>query len=268
MQSSEYLMESSDEALRLDLKTDEKTVFKQASWAGIKPGMRVADLGCGAGKTTSVLHRMVGPDGETVGIDIAENRIEHARRTYAGQGITFARRDILAPLEDLGAFDFIWVRFVLEYHLADSFDIVRNIIRILKPGGILCLIDLDHNCLNHFGLSDRLKSTLEGIMKSLREKAGFDPYVGRKIYSFLYDLDFKNIDIDVRGHHVIHGPLRDSDSFNWLKKVEVAPRKIGYPFDEYVGGHKEFLSEFKQFFNDPRRFTYSPIICGRGVKPG
>ena len=40
-----YLMESSEETLRLDLKTDGKTIEYQATWAGIKPGMRVADLG-------------------------------------------------------------------------------------------------------------------------------------------------------------------------------------------------------------------------------
>jgi SAM-dependent methyltransferase len=267
MKSAQYLMESSDEALRLDLKTDGETVAKQAAWAGIRPGMRVADLGCGAGKTTSILHQMVQPGGEVVGVDISENRIEHAVKEYGREGITFECRDILSPLEDLGSFDFIWVRFVLEYYLADSFNIVKNINKILRPGGILCLIDLDHNCLSHFGLSDKLATTLQAIMKSLQEKAGFDPYVGRRIYSFLYDLGFQDIEMDVRGHHVIYGQLKDSDAFNWLKKVEVAPQKIGYPFLEYDGGYEEFLAEFKQFFSDPRRFTYSPIMSGRGVKP-
>jgi hypothetical protein len=35
-----YLMESDEETLRLDMKTDGKTVEYQALWAGIKPGMR------------------------------------------------------------------------------------------------------------------------------------------------------------------------------------------------------------------------------------
>ena len=35
------------------------------------------------------------------------------------------------------------MRFVLEYYAASSFDIVKNIVEILKPGGIVCLIDLD-----------------------------------------------------------------------------------------------------------------------------
>jgi hypothetical protein len=49
-----------------------------------------------------------------------------------------------------------------------------------------------------------------------------------------------------------------------MKKVEIAPRRIGYTFPEYGGGHEEFIEEFRRFFTDPRRFTYSPIISCRG----
>ena len=52
MQPVQYIMESEDEAIRLDIKTDPQKVRKQAIWAGIRPGWRIADLGCGAGKTT------------------------------------------------------------------------------------------------------------------------------------------------------------------------------------------------------------------------
>ena len=68
-------MEGDQEALRLDVKTDAKTVEAQALWAGIRPGMRVADLGCGAGKTTFHLNRLSQPKGRTVGVDIAEQPI-------------------------------------------------------------------------------------------------------------------------------------------------------------------------------------------------
>ena len=65
-----YLMEGDQEAVRLDVKTDATVVEKQALWAGIETGMRVADLGCGAGKTTYHLNRLVQPHGQTVGVDI------------------------------------------------------------------------------------------------------------------------------------------------------------------------------------------------------
>lgn len=260
-------MESDEETLRLDLKTDAKIVEQQALWAGIKPGMRVADLGFGSGKTTFYLHKLVQPNGEVVGVDFAKDRIKYSKKYYNKKGIKYILRDIRDPLDDLGMFDFIWVRFVLEYHRSKSFDIVKNISRILKPGGILCLIDLDYNCLSHFGLSDRLNRALQGIMKALEHAADFDPYVGIKLYSFLYDLGYKDIDASIAPHHLIFGELKDIDAFNWTKKIEIAAKKSGYDFLEYEGGFEEFSEECKRFFSDPRRFTYTPVISCRGCKP-
>ena len=122
-----YLMEGDEEALRLDIKTVAALVEEQARWAGIKPGMRVADLGCGAGKTTFHLNRLVQPDGHTIGVDIANQRVDYAKKNYSAEGIEYVVGDIREPLDQLGRFDFIWVRFVLEYYLEGSFDIVKNI---------------------------------------------------------------------------------------------------------------------------------------------
>jgi len=263
---SGYLMENSEETLRLDLKTDAKIVENQALWAGIKPGMRVADLGYGSGKTTFYLHKLVQPSGEVVGVDIAEERIKYAKKHYNKKGIQYILRDIRKPLDDLGMFDFIWVRFVLEYYRSQSFNIVKNISSILKPGGIMCLIDLDYNCLNHFGLSQKLQRTFYGIMKSMEKNANFDPYVGIKLYSFLYDLGYQDIDVNMTPHHLIFGKLNERDAFNWTKKLEVAVKKIGYEFKEYKGGYEEFSEEFNKFFSDPRRFTYTPLISCKGRK--
>ncbi|KKO18827.1 MAG: Demethylmenaquinone methyltransferase [Candidatus Brocadia fulgida] len=267
MQGNEYLMESDEEVLRLDIKTDNKIVENQALWAGIKPGMRVADICCGSGKTTSVLHNLIQPAGTAIGVDGSKNRIEYARKQYAVQGLEFRCKDIRDSLDDLGTYDFVWVRFFLEYYLADSFNIVQNISRIVKPGGILCLIDLDHNCLNHFALSPKLEKTIFAIVKYLEENANFDPYAGRKLYSHLYTLGYQDINVDVAAHHLIFGKLKDVDAFNWIKKVEVISGKIPHVFKEYQGGYEMFLHEFSSYFNDPGRFTYTPVILCRGRKP-
>lgn len=267
MQGNEYLMESDEEVLRLDVKTDMKVVEKQALWAGIKPGMHVADICCGSGKTTSVLYELVQPGGIAVGVDGSEKRIAYARGHYNVRGLEFRCKDIREPLDDLGMYDFVWVRFFLEYYLADSFTMVKNISRIVKPGGILCLIDLDHNCLNHFSLSPRLERTIVAIIKYLEENANFDPYAGRKLYSHLYTLGYYDINVDVGAHHLIFGKLKDIDAFNWIKKIEVISRKIPYSYEEYEGGYETFLKEFNSFFNNPGRFTYTPVILCRGRKP-
>jgi ubiquinone/menaquinone biosynthesis C-methylase UbiE len=267
MKPTEYLMEDREESIRLDKKTDPLAVERLACWAGIKPGMRVADLGCGSGKTTSLLYGLVQPHGEAVGLDFSPNRCEFANTHYGHPGIEFLCRDVREALDDIGPFDFIWVRFLLEYYLTGSFEIVKHISKFLKPGGILCLIDLDHNCLNHYGIPERLETTLFQLADQVSIKADFDLWVGRKLYTFLYDLEFRDISVDISAHHLIYGPLKETDAFNWLKKVEVAPQKIQFDYKAYNGSYEDFFKEFSEYFRNPRRFIYTPVIACRGIKP-
>ena len=267
MSQNRYIMESEDESIRLDLKTDPSLVESQAQWAGIRSGMRVADLGCGPGKTSSCLHAMVQPGGTVTAVDYSHKRIDFARVQYGPEGLDFFCRDIRKPLKDLGTFDFIWIRFVLEYHRSRSVEIVRNAAQILDTGAILCLIDLDYNCLSHYGLPPRLERSLHGAMNFLQEKWDFDPYAGRKLYSYLFDLGFEKLDVRVEPYHVIFGTPDPVSLYNWRLKVNVAAKGSGYTFDEYPDGFSGFLREFEDAFADPRRFTYTPLICCRGVKP-
>jgi SAM-dependent methyltransferase len=261
------IMESEEETLRLDIKTDTKVIENQALWAGLSPGMRIADLGFGSGKTTRCLHRLAQPGGKTVGVDIEKNRIEFAEANYSGEGIEYHCRDLREPISDLGLFDFVWIRFVLEYQGSRIVDILNTIDTILKPGGVVCLIDLDYNCLTHYGIPERLESALLGTISRLADNADFDPFVGRKLYSCLYDLHYQEIAVDVSPHHLIYGDLGEVDAFNWIKKIEVAAKNSGYDFAEYGGDYDAFRKEFKESFANPRRFTYTPVICCRGKKP-
>src|SRR3954462_11586534 len=56
--------------------------------AGIRPGMRVADLGCGGGMVTALLAELVGPRGHVVGIDASAAQLEQARRQLNGAANT------------------------------------------------------------------------------------------------------------------------------------------------------------------------------------
>ena len=260
-------MESQEEALRLDLKTDRLVVEEQALWAGMKEGMRVADVCCGSGKTTAILHELSQPGGTVLGLDGSPRRIDYANTHYRNPGIEFVCRDIRDPLDDLGTFDFVWVRFVIEYHRKDSVRLVEQISQIVKPGGILCLIDLDYNCMSHWGVPRRLEKTLFELMAVLEQNADFDPYAGRKLYSYLYQLDYNEICVSVKAHHLIYGNLKATDAYNWTKKIEKASKKVQFPFTDYEGKYEVFFSEFMQFFSDPGRFSYTPIISVRGQKP-
>ena len=267
MPETAYLMEHDAESIRIEVKTRTDIIAQQARWAGILPGMRIADIGCGPGKSTNILHSMVQPGGEAVGIDFSESRINHARKRYGGQGISFYCMNIHDDMTPLGQFDLIWVRFILEYHRSSSVDIVSRLTDLLHPEGIMCLIDLDQNCLNHYEAPPRLSAALEGLVNHLSAYHDFDPQAGRKLYSHLYDLNFRNIDLHMAPHHLIFGKINDIDYFNWKKKVLVAGKASGYAFSEYGGDFDGFYQEFETFFRNPRRFTYTPVICCKGRKP-
>ncbi|MDH4232394.1 MAG: methyltransferase domain-containing protein [Nitrospirota bacterium] len=267
MESNDYLMESEDEISRLTAKTDGKALETQARWAGVEPGMRVADVGCGPGLTTALLRDIVQPGGEAIGIDRSAARIEHARQHYKAEGMRFVCRDISDSLLDLGQFDFVWIRFILEYFRSNSIEIVKNISSIVRPGGLLCLADLDYNCLTYYGIPPRLERTIHMAVRKSEEEANFDPYAGRKLYSYLYDLQFQDIRVNLYPHHLIYGKAMEADIFNWAKKIEVISKKFEFLFGEYPGGHDEFREEFNAYFRNTGRFIYTPLIIASGRKP-
>jgi SAM-dependent methyltransferase len=263
-----YLMEHEEENDRLEKKTDPAEVRRQALRCGIGPGMRLLDLGCGPGVTTAILHDLIQPGGSILGLDGSPERIARAKELYRKRaGMEFAVHDIRMPLNGFGQFDAVWVRFVLEYYRRESPEILRNAAESLHRGGFLYLMDLDHNCLSHYELPPAAAKILPEIMHRLEEIHNFDPYAGRKLYAHLFDLGFEQIEVDVEAHHVIYGKTRDVDSYNWTKKIEVIAPHLVDLFETYPGGYERFISDFREFFHDPRRFTYTPLILCKGRKP-
>ena len=263
-----YFPEGDKETERLEVKTDKQAVIDQAFWAGLKPGMRILDVGCGPGITTSALAQAVQPDGKVVGVDGSVERIEYAKKKYGSNYIEFENHDFFSDLSDLGEFDFVWVRFVLEFYQQEGAQLVKHLAKSVKKGGILCLADLDHNCLNHYGHSERLEKTIRKINECLMKNSNFDPYAGRKLHHYLFEAGMVDIESDMRPHHLIYGELSDHDRWHWWQKIELAGKRSGWTFDDYPGGYEEFVEEFKNFFSSPKRFTYTPIIISRGVNPG
>jgi ubiquinone/menaquinone biosynthesis C-methylase UbiE len=267
MSEQPYFPESENELERLENKTDTQAVIDQAVWAGLKPGMRVLDVGCGPGVTTASLARCVGPGGSVVGVDRSAERIDYARSKYGQDNIDYVQRNFFSDLSDLGSFDFVWIRFVLEYFLKESYQLASHVAESIKPGGIFCIADLDLNCMNHYGASERLDKTFRQMGEAQMKNNNFDPYAGRKLSTHLYDLGFIDIHADVRTHHLVCGDLSEFNRWNWWHKIELAGRRSGWTFEDYEDGFAGFEKEFKEYFSNPRRFVYTPLIIARGIKP-
>ena len=105
--------------------------------AGITQGMRVLEIGSGAGDVALTLAELVGPTGRVMGVDINAAILDTARQraTDAGaQNVEFVAGDA-RMLTFADKFDAIIGRFVLMY-MADPGKAFSKLITHLKPGGI------------------------------------------------------------------------------------------------------------------------------------
>jgi SAM-dependent methyltransferase len=112
--------------------------------AGIEPGMRVLDVGCGPGDVSFLLCELVGEDGVVVGVERDEDAVDAARARASESGIANVEfvhgdfRDVGLPG---GAFDAVVGRLVLMYQ-ADPGAAVSAAARHLRPGGIAAFMEM------------------------------------------------------------------------------------------------------------------------------
>jgi len=102
----------------------------------VRKGDRVLDVGCGFGDTAMKLARLVGPQGEVVGVDCCDAFLDYARRDAEKSGldnISFIRGDAEIALPE-NEFDFVFARFGTMF-FANPVAGLRNMRKSLKPGG-------------------------------------------------------------------------------------------------------------------------------------
>jgi ubiquinone/menaquinone biosynthesis C-methylase UbiE len=121
--------------------------------AGITAGMRVLDVGSGAGDVALMLAELVGPQGRVVGVDANPAILDVARRRADAAGwrnVTFHPADLQRPegLDGLDGratqapFDAVVGRWVLMF-LPDPAALLRTLRAHLSPGGIVAFQESD-----------------------------------------------------------------------------------------------------------------------------
>jgi ubiquinone/menaquinone biosynthesis C-methylase UbiE len=104
-----------------------------------KPGMRILDVGCGAGKQCFLYSDFTKRNAEIIGGDFSNELLEkaRARNKELGDKITFKFLDFNKPFEfGDGSFDLVSSAFAIYYALDLGFTF-NEANRVLKPGGRL-----------------------------------------------------------------------------------------------------------------------------------
>jgi SAM-dependent methyltransferase len=112
--------------------------------AGIRPGMRVLDLGCGAGDAAFLAAGLAGPGGSVVGVDHSAEALARARLRAERRGLKqaqFVQGDISEPAPG-GPFDAIVERLSL-WALPDPAGVLRKQATVLRPGGLVVAMEAD-----------------------------------------------------------------------------------------------------------------------------
>lgn len=245
---SSYIVErfeASDQALELNRLTRQAQVLVPPdhvflNTVGLRPGMKVLDLGCGNGLTSCQIAREL-PLDELIAVDLSPLMVETAKTLQQQQGVNnvrFQQGDVYHLYHSCSFFDFVYSRLLFQ-HLTDSDRALAEVHRVLKPGGILCLIDIDHSWFSLFPEPEAF-SELTRRLAVLQQAQGGDPWVGRKLGYFAHQAGFVNVQMQIE---VVTSDQMGLEQFLSLLS-------FGTPYHSVQEGLREMATQARQAVYD------------------
>jgi len=177
----------------------------------------ILEAGCGPGAISAAVANNY-LNLSIIGIDISEDRINQANAKLTGlPNSTAIRANIYElPFPD-NHFDFVYSRFLFEY-LKEPVAAAKELFRVCKPGAKLLLQDLD----GQFSFYPEVVPQLHNLLAKLTAETGFDPNVGRKLFSFGRAAGFSFLNAESECYHKVFGAIDDFNYGLWNLKLDIA----------------------------------------------
>lgn len=158
----------------------------------IAPGSRILDIGCGYG--ASCLELAAQRPVSVVGVDTDTSLLEEASSALLdvaargilnpGSTVSFETGDAYElPFED-GSFDVALARFVFQ-HLDEPGTAASEMFRVLRPGGLACVVDVDDGLSISEPPPSPAYTRLADALRAAQAGYGGDRQIGRRLSALL-----------------------------------------------------------------------------------
>jgi len=148
----------------------------------LRPGLRVLDLGCGAGEFTA---EIAAAGAHVIGAEVAEAAILRAQRAHPDLDFRLVQFDGELPFDDR-SLELVWASEVIE-HVADTGSWLGEVQRVLAPGGTLLITTPNHG---------RLRLLLGGIERYSPPLGDhLHLYTRRSLAEVLADFEFSGVEV-------------------------------------------------------------------------
>lgn len=165
-------------------------------------GSLILEAGCGVGAQTKFIAPK-NPDSNFIAVDLSEKSLKQAASSIQEleiNNVAFQKADIRKmPYAD-NHFDHVFVCFVLE-HLPNPTQVLKELKRVLKPGGTITLIEGDHGSTYFYPDSVAAQNAVQAQV-TLQQQNGGDANIGRALFPMLQALNFKDIIVNPRQVYV------------------------------------------------------------------
>jgi SAM-dependent methyltransferase len=231
--------------------------------AGIGPGARVADVGCGPGALLPALSGAVGADGRVKAVDADPGAVAAARALAGAAGLenveVIEGRADGTGLEP-GSLDVVMLRHVLAHNGGAEDAIVAHLATLVRPGGCVYLVDVDGTAMRllpeHADLADLAERYL-----AFRAARGDDNRAGLRLADRLARAGLEVVEF--RGRYTIAEPPPGVRPPSWAAREAMVTAGVATEDDV-----QRWDRTFRELEAAPVRPTlFAPFFTAVGRRP-
>lgn len=161
----------------------------------IKKGMHVLDVGCGSGAITKGIAERVGETGKVIGLDINAELIAIGKQKFeAITNLSFVNQSLF-EFNPEQKFDLIVSARTLQW-LSNPMDALVTMKAMLKPGGILSILDYNHEKIQWQPAPQESMQFFYSRFLSWRSDAGMHNQIADELEAMYAAIGLKNISVD------------------------------------------------------------------------